>query len=299
MQHEFFTVYYLRTTVTNSGYFFDARPRCGNEWPIMNVRAIGEIRPGTRVLVTGAARGIGLSIAAAFHQHGARVHVCDADPEAVAELKEKHSHIHAIVADIASESDVDRLFGRVLGSLNGLDVLVNNAGISGPTAPIQDIEPSDWLRTVDVDLNGQFYCLRKAIPLLLNNDTGSIVNIVSNAGVFGYPLRTPYTACKWAMVGLTKTLAMELGPSNIRVNAICPGSVEGSRIDGVIQREAEARGVTPEQVRQSYLRQSSMRTFVSAEDVANMVLFLCSDLGSRVSGQVLGVDGHTETLAQF
>jgi NAD(P)-dependent dehydrogenase (short-subunit alcohol dehydrogenase family) len=178
-----------------------------------------------------------------------------------------------------------------------LDVLVNNAGIAGPTARVEDIEPADWDRTIAVDLNGQFYCARLAVPLLKGAGGGSIINISSSAAFSGYPLRSPYAASKWAVIGLTKTLAMELGRFGIRVNAICPGSVEGPRIDRVIERDAAARGMTPEAVRNIYLSHTSMHTFVTADEVASLAAFLASDGGAKISGQVIGVDGHTESIS--
>jgi NAD(P)-dependent dehydrogenase (short-subunit alcohol dehydrogenase family) len=201
------------------------------------------------------------------------------------------------VADVGLAADVDSVFSD-LGKRHGrLDVLVNNAGIAGPTAPVEDVTVADWERTIAVDLNAHFYATRLAVPLLKASGGGSIVNISSSAAFFGYPLRSPYTASKWALIGLTKTWAMELGPHKIRVNAICPGSVKGQRIDTVIERDAQVRGVDAESVRRVYLEQTSLEIFVDAEDIANMALFLCSDLGATISGQALGVDGHTESLS--
>ena len=247
-----------------------------------------------RVLVTAAASGIGRNVAEAFVEAGDCVHVCDIDE---AEL-EKLEGVGTTVADVAGPDDVDRLFTEAAETLGGLDVLVNNAGISGPTAPVEAIEPGDWRRTIDINLNGQFYCVRRAVPLLKAAGGGSIVNISSTAGLFGYPLRSPYAASKWGVVGLTKTLAMELGTFGIRVNAICPGSVAGERIERVIRDEAVSRSVSPDDVRTSFQRQVSMRTFVDAADITGMILFLCSNQGARISGQALAIDGHTESLAQ-
>ena len=251
------------------------------------------------VLITGGASGIGLVIARRMLADGYDVHVCDASPEAVSALEKSDPQIGASVADIADRDDVESLFSAIRQKYKRLDVLVNNAGIAGPTAAIEDIDPADWERTIAVDLNGQFYCTRLAVPMLKKSGSASIINIASNAAFFGFPLRAPYTACKWATIGLTMTLAMELGPFGIRVNAICPGSVKGLRIDGVIERDAAERGMTPEQIREVYLRQSSMRIFVSAEDVANLAAFLASDAGASISGQALGLDGHTEGLTNW
>jgi NAD(P)-dependent dehydrogenase (short-subunit alcohol dehydrogenase family) len=251
------------------------------------------------VLITGAASGIGMVTAHKFRGAGFRVHVCDADAATVESFSSANPDIGATVTDVADVEAVDRLFDEVAEQYDGLDVLVNNAGIAGPTAAVEDIDPDDWNRAVAVDLNGQFYCTRRAVPLLKKAGGGSIVNIASNAAFFGFPLRSPYTACKWALIGLTRTWAMELGPQGIRVNALCPGSVSGARIDRVIDRDAAERGMTPDQIRDIYARQSSMRLFVSPEDVAAMALFLTSDAGATISGQAIGIDGHTESLSNW
>jgi NAD(P)-dependent dehydrogenase (short-subunit alcohol dehydrogenase family) len=223
--------------------------------------------------------------------------VCDVSEPAVNRFLSDHPNATATVADVGLAADVDSVFSD-LGKRHGrLDVLVNNAGIAGPTAPVEDVTVADWERTIAVDLNAHFYATRLAVPLLKASGGGSIVNISSSAAFFGYPLRSPYTASKWALIGLTKTWAMELGPHKIRVNAICPGSVKGQRIDTVIERDAQVRGVDAESVRRVYLEQTSLEIFVDAEDIANMALFLCSDLGATISGQALGVDGHTESLS--
>lgn len=252
-----------------------------------------------RVVITAGGSGIGLSIARYFMDHGATVCVCDLDGVAVKALEGSHNKLHAFEVDVSDPEAVRTFFLSAEQAMGGLDILVNNAGIAGPTALCEDVEIDEWRHTIEVDLNAQFYCTKYAIPLLKAAGGGSIVMMASNAALFGYPLRSPYTAAKWALIGLTKTLAMELGPHGIRVNALCPCSVEGPRIDGVIEREAANRGVSAEKVREDYQRQSSLRTFVSAGDVAAMALFLVSELGAKISGQAIGVDGHTESLAQF
>ena len=175
-------------------------------------------------------------------------------------------------------------------------MLVNNAGIAGPTAAIEDVSPEDWRRTLAVNLDGQYLCARRAVPMLKQAGGGSIVTISSTAGQYGYAMRAPYCASKWAVIGLARTLASELGPFGIRVNAICPGAIEGERIVRVIAAEAKAKGKTPEAVRQGYERQSSLRTFIDADDIARTALFLCSNAGARISGQTLAVDGGTEIM---
>jgi len=250
-------------------------------------------------LVTAGAGGIGRVIAEALIAENYRVHVCDIDSGAIAAFLDANPAASATLADVSDPAQVDRVFDEIAASHDHLDVLVNNAGIAGPTAHVEDIEPVDWDKTISINLNGHFYCTRKAVPLLKAADRGSIITIASNAAFFGCPLRAPYVASKWALVGFTKTLAMELGPFGVRVNAICPSSVEGDRIDAVIERDAGRRGKSAEEVRDMYMRQSSMRSFVSAEDVANLTLFLASNKSAKMSGQALGLDGHTESLMNW
>ena len=252
---------------------------------------------GLRVMITAGAAGIGLAIAKAFTDDGARVHICDVDEAALQAFSKACPDARATRADVASLSDVDALFDAALGWLGGLDVLINNAGIAGPTGAVEDIDPQDWDRTLAININGQFYCTRRAVPPLKAAGGGSIVNLSSSAGVMGFPLRTPYAASKWAVVGLTKSLSMELGEFGIRVNAICPGAVAGPRIDRVIAADAEARGLPLETVRQSYLNQNSLREFIQPESIAREVLFLCSPAGNQITGQALSVDGDTHTLS--
>lgn len=249
------------------------------------------------MLITGAASGIGCVIAEGFLATDYQVFVCDAEQAHVTEFARAHPQARTILADVSNPEQVEKLFTTLTSEVDRLDVLINNAGIAGPTALVEDISPEDWERTIAVDLNGQFFVTRLAVPLLKRTGGGSIINIASNAAFTGCPMRSPYTASKWAMIGFTKTLAMELGPFGIRVNAICPGSVEGERINAVIARDAGERGCDEAEIRDIYQRQSSLRTFVTADDVANFAMFLASVQGARISGQAMGVDGHTESLA--
>ncbi len=248
---------------------------------------------GLRVLVTAGGAGIGRVIAQTFADHGARVHVCDIDGEA---LKVLPKEMTRTVADVAKLPDVDRLFSDVERKLGGLDVLVNNAGIAGPTARVEDIRPEDWDRCIAVDLNGMFYCTRKAMPMIKAAGGGSIINLSSAAGRLAFPMRTPYSAAKWAVVGFTQSLAAEAGPEKVRVNCIQPGVVEGERIERVIEAKAKGLGVDKEEVRRRLLEGVSMHTTVTAQDIANMALFLASDAGKHISGQALSVCGGARYL---
>ena len=250
---------------------------------------------GMRVIVTAASAGIGRTIAATFLENGARVHICGRSEKRLAQCRATMPGVGTTVADVSDPLQVDQLFKDALAHLGGLDVLVNNCGIAGPTAPVEKITLEDWQRTLAVNISSQFYCARLAVPLLKGAGGGSIINLGSTASLFGYPLRSPYAASKWAVIGLTKTLALELGEFGIRVNAICPGCVEGDRIDAVIAAEAQARGVSIKAIREGYIQQTALRTFVTAEDVARLVLYLCSGNGDKISGQALSVDGFTET----
>lgn len=248
-----------------------------------------------KILVTGAASGIGRVIAEAFLAAGDDVHVCDASSEAIAEFLAANPGATATQANVANSNDIDRLFETV----DHLDILINNAGIAGPSAAVEDVASDAWDDCIAVNLSGAFYITHHAVPLLKRANGGCIINMSSSAGLFGTPMRSPYAASKWGLIGLTKTWAMELGPYNIRVNAVCPGCVDGPRIEGVIERDAAERGVTPDEIRDVYQRQSSMRTFVSPQEIADTVVFLASDMARNISGQALSVDGHTETLANW
>jgi len=251
---------------------------------------------GMRVLVTAGAAGIGRAFAETFSNAGAKVFTCDIDRAALEVLRSARPEIGAGIADVADARQVEGLFDAASSFLGGLDVLINNAGIAGPTGRVEDISIADWDRTIAIDLNGMFYCTRLAVPLLKAAGGGSIINLSSVAGRLGFPLRTPYSAAKWAVVGFTKSLAMELGPDNIRVNAIQPGVVEGDRIERVISAKAKALGESPDEIRRSMLSKVSLRRTVSPNDIANMALFLATDAGRNISGQALSVCGNVEAL---
>jgi NAD(P)-dependent dehydrogenase (short-subunit alcohol dehydrogenase family) len=247
-----------------------------------------------RVVVTAGASGIGRAIVEAFLESGARVHVADRDALAVDTLPKDNASLTSSITDVADADDVARMFVEARDNLGTITVLVNCAGIAGPTGILEEIDLADWRQCIAVNLEATFLCSQQVIADMKGANAGVIINMSSTAGLHGFPLRTPYASAKWGLIGLTKSLAMELGPWGIRVNAICPGSVEGPRMDAVIAAEASKRGTEQHEVRNTYTKAVSMRTFVSAEDIANMALFLCSPGGARVSGQAIPVDGHTE-----
>jgi len=251
---------------------------------------------GRNVLVTAGAAGIGLATVQRLLRHDARVFVCDVDDAALDAFAKKAPQAGAIKADVASEADVDRMFAALRVKLGGLDALINNAGIAGPIGPVEEIDPAEWRRCIDVDLTGQFLCARRAVPMLKAAGGGSIINISSAAGRHGYAYRTPYSSAKFGIIGFTQSLAKELGPANIRVNAILPGVMEGPRMAGVIRDRAAQLGVGYEVMEKTFLERVSLRRMTSPHDVAAMIAFLLSDAGGNVSGQSIGVDGNVETL---
>jgi NAD(P)-dependent dehydrogenase (short-subunit alcohol dehydrogenase family) len=240
-----------------------------------------------RALITAGGSGIGRAMADGFDAAGYDVWIADVDAAALADAP---SHWTARRCDASNEGEMAALFAE----LDGLDVLCANAGIAGPTALVEDIDLSEGQRCVSVNLEGAFLASKYAAPMMKAAGAGVITITSSTAGIYGYPNRAPYAAAKWGMIGLMKTLAMELGPFGIRANAICPGAVEGPRMEGVLEREAAAKGMTRDQVYDGYAVGTSMRSFVTAKDIADMAVFLGSSGAKMVSGQVIAVDGHTE-----
>ena len=253
---------------------------------------------GQRAVVTAGAQGIGLAITEALLQQGAEVHLCDVDRAALDKTKAQYPQVHISHTDVGNEAQVLAMFSEIQARWGQLDILVNNAGIAGPTAAIEDTVLQEWQQTLDVNLTGAFLCTRSAVPLIKKAKGGSIVNISSAAGRHGFPLRSPYSATKFGVIGLTQTWAMELGPSGIRVNAILPGIVEGPRQDRVLGAKAQAFGISLEAMRQRALERVSLRRMVTAQDIAAQIVFICSPAGANISGQSLSVDGNVETLVQ-
>ena len=251
---------------------------------------------GLRVLVTAGAGGIGREVARAFVGEGAKVHICDVDANALRALAKSDRKITRSTADVSDRSQVATMFKEAVGALGGLDVLVNNAGIAGPTGRIEALNPEEWDRCLAINITGQFNCARLAVPYLRKSKNASIINLSSAAGRLGFAMRTPYAASKWAVVGFTKSLAIELGDKGIRVNAIQPGIVEGERIRRVFEAKAKARGISFAKVKAEALSYVSMKTTVTPQQIADTIVFLCSERGRTISGQAISVCGDTQML---
>jgi NAD(P)-dependent dehydrogenase (short-subunit alcohol dehydrogenase family) len=251
---------------------------------------------GLRVLVTAGASGIGLAIARRFAGEGARVHTCDVDKIALSELAASDPAISATPCDVSDRAAVKTLFSEAMAKLGGLDVLVNNAGVAGPTAKIEEMNPEDWDRCVEICLTGQFNCTRLAVPHLRQSNNASIVNISSAAGRVGFAMRAPYAAAKWGVIGLTKSLSIELGPDNIRVNAILPGLVAGDRQRRVLEAKAQQRGISYAEMERTAFSYTSIKDYVTPEQIADQILFLCSPRGRTISGQAISICGDTQML---
>jgi NAD(P)-dependent dehydrogenase (short-subunit alcohol dehydrogenase family) len=251
---------------------------------------------GARVLVTAGAGGIGLEITKAFVREGARVHVCDVDEAALSALSTDLPGVHVTLCDVADRAQVAALFKAALANLGGLDCLVNNAGIAGPTGKVEAINPEDWDRCLAVNLTSQFNCTRLAIPHLEKSANASIMNLSSQAGKHGFPLRSPYAAAKWGVIGLTKSIAIELGDRGIRVNALLPGLVAGDRIRRVFEAKAQERGMSFAEVEAMMFKATSIKDYVTPQQLADMVVFTASPRAKTISGQAISVCGDTNML---
>ena len=243
-----------------------------------------------RVLITAGASGIGEAMAHAFELEGSKVWITDINPDYLNNCPQSWEKTHV---DSSDEAGMRKLFSEIETHWGGLDAICANAGIAGPTAVVEDVELNDWQRCVSVNLEGAFLAAKYGGPML-KETKGAIVLTSSTAGIYGFPNRAPYAAAKWAIIGLMKTLAMEWGPSGVRANAICPGAVEGPRMQGVMEREATSKGTSYQNIYEGYAAGNSMQSLVTAGDIAKMATFLCGSGARMVSGQVIAVDGHTE-----
>lgn len=251
---------------------------------------------GARAIITAGASGIGLTVAKRLVAGGFKVAICDVDDDALEQATRSVDIAFADVTDVTDPEAMNRFVVSASKAMGGLDTVIANAGIGGPTALLEDIEPDDWRMTLSVNLDGQFNLLRAAIPHLKSNGTGSVILMSSVAGRLGYPMRSPYAVAKWGVIGLKETLAMELGSYGVTVNAILPGSVSGERMDRVIRDKAAATGITTEEVHASEVANVSMHKMVEADEVAGVIAFLTSAAGRSISGQSIGVCGNYETL---
>lgn len=247
-----------------------------------------------RVLVTAGASGIGLAIAQVFLKRGAQVAVCDVDPAALASARAAHPGLMAAEVDVADWAAVERFCAGAVDAFGGVDVLVNNAGVAGPRGPIAENDPGEWARCFEVNVGGAFHFIRALEPLMRRQGGGSIINISTASTVTGLPNRCAYVASKWALEGLTKNAARELGPHNIRVNAIRPGFMDNPRMRGLIAKAAADRGLSVEQVESEALGFISLRSKIQMREIGDMAAFLASDGAVHVTGQIIGVDGNVE-----
>ena len=250
-----------------------------------------------KIIISAGASGIGWATTKICLARGAVVCLCDIDSKSLGKLNKhplKNKRLFVYECDASNEHEVLNLFEKIKKKTKRIDALINNVGISGPTGTLNKLQSEDWEKTLQVNIMSHFYFTKLAIPLIKKSKNGSIVNISSTAGILGLPLRTPYAASKWAVVGMTKSLAMELGKFNIRVNAVCPGTIKGDRMKRVVKDKAKFTKKSTTSIEKDFVSMSSMKKWILEEDIGKMCAFLISDDSSKVSGQVIAVDGHAE-----
>jgi NAD(P)-dependent dehydrogenase (short-subunit alcohol dehydrogenase family) len=247
-----------------------------------------------RVLITAGAAGIGAEMARAFAAKGAKIYVCDIDEKALAAIAKELPGLTAKPCDMASRAQIERMVPEAIAALGGLDVLINNAGIAGATAPVEAQPPAEWDKVMTVNVTAMFDVTRLAIPHLKKSAAGVIINMASMAGRFGFANRSPYAASKWAVIGFTKTLAVELGPFGIRANAIAPGAVAGDRIERVFAGRAQVGNKTVEAVRAEAFANQSIQALIDPKDIAQLAVYLASDAAKSISGQVMPIDNDRQ-----
>ena len=252
-----------------------------------------------KIIISAGASGIGWATAKICLSKGAIVYVCDIDIKKLNKIK-KHplnkKRLFVYECDASDEYDVENFFDKIKKKTKKIDVLINNVGIAGPTGTIEKLNSEDWERTLKVNVVSHFYFTKLAIPMLKKNRGGAIINVSSGAGIMGFPLRSPYAASKWAVVGMTKTLAMELGKYKIRVNAICPGTIKGDRMKRVIRDKAKFTKISKKKIENEFVSMASMNCWIYEDDIGKMCAFLISDEAERISGQIIGVDGNALRL---
>ena len=252
-----------------------------------------------KIIISAGAAGIGWATTKVCVAKGALVYLCDIDHKAINKVK-KHplynKRIFVSETDASNETQVMDFFNKIKKKFRNLDALINNVGIEGPTRPIEKLNSNEWENTLHVNVNSHFYFTKQAIPFLKKSKTSSIINISSGAGIMGFPLRSPYAASKWAVVGMTKTLAMELGKYKIRVNAICPGTIKGERMKRVIKDKAKFTKASTKKIENEFVSMASMNSWIYEDDIGKMCAFLISDEAERISGQIIGVDGNATRL---
>ncbi len=247
-----------------------------------------------RVLITAGAAGIGLAIAKCFQAQGDQVFICDISQTALDEAVQENPNIKGIVANVGDAAEVAGFVEAAVREMGGVDVLVNNAGIGGPRALVEDVSYTDWEETIRVNLSGMFYCIKNVVPLMKAQRSGCIINISTGSTRTGLPSRMPYVVSKAGVNGLTHTLAREVGPFNIRCNAILPGAVQGARGDRVIAGVAADKGMSLEEAKAECLQYVSMRTDIDPSEIGEFACFLASDNARHVTGQFVGVCGNVE-----
>jgi len=260
---------------------------------------LGDTLKNKKIIISAGASGIGWATTKICVAKGASVYLCDIDLKAINKVK-KHPlynrRIFVSESDASDEIQVIDFFNKIKRKFKNLDALINNVGIEGPTRPIEKLDSNEWENTMHVNVNSHFYFTKQAIPLLKKSKNGSIINISSVAGIMGYPLRSPYAASKWAVVGITKTLAMELGKYKIRVNAICPGTIKGDRMKRVIRDKAKFTKIATKKIEKEFVSMASMNSWIYEDDIGKMCAFLVSKDSERISGQIIGVDGNAIRL---
>lgn len=249
-----------------------------------------------RVVITAGASGIGREIVRAFAASGASVFVCDIDVAGLQSLAQEIPGLTTRVCDMSNRDDVEQMVSFAADALGGIDVLINNAGIAGPTAPVEEVTLEQWDKVIAINLTSTFQVTRLAVPHLIKSPSGVIITISSAAGRFGYANRSPYAASKWALIGFTKSISIELGKYGIRANTILPGTVDGDRIQKVFEGRAQVSGKTVEEVKEISMASQSIKSLVDPRDIAALAVFLASDHAKSISGQMLPIDGDMQKL---